>query len=591
MPGEDEFAPTQAEHASDATTQAAPSASRDSNPVILPAQAYDFGELIGRGGMGEVVSARDRRIGRDVAVKRMRAANPTDDAVVRFLREARIQARLDHPAMVPVHELGVDADGRPYFTMKRLAGTTLAQRIADGMNQTKLLRAFADVCLAIQFAHERGVVHRDLKPANIMMGDYHDVYVLDWGIARMMADAIDAPTDRIETLENQTQAGAVLGTPGYMAPEQIRGEGAGPASDVYALGAVLFEILTGESLHPPGLPGLAAALDQPQQSPRARKPDRDIAPELDAACLGALMEFPADRPTARELGERVQNYLDGDRDVARRKELADEELATARAAFDSGDPERRAVAIRSAGRALALDPQSAVAAELVATLMVEPTRELPKQLASKLLEGDRSEVKRRARISMGAMTSVLAVLIVLPWMQIRNWTTFVITLAILIGSIPLIWFSSRRDRESPLPVFLITAMISIAFTRVVGSFMLTPVIATGCLFALSVSSWIQRRSYLIYGWVVVVTMLPLVLERIGAFHVTTILTDGNLCSTSPIFTGRGWPDAVALVVSNFVLLIGMAKYSLETNRSITTARHELGTQAWHLSQLLPPPIK
>jgi eukaryotic-like serine/threonine-protein kinase len=580
-------APTQAENPSDAKTQAGPIASRDSNPVILPAQAYDFGELIGRGGMGEVVSAHDRRIGRDVAVKRMRAANPTEDAVVRFLREARIQARLDHPAMVPVHELGVDADGRPYFTMKRLAGTTLAQRISERMNQTKLLRAFADVCLAIQFAHERGVVHRDLKPANIMMGDYHDVYVLDWGIARMTTDLIE---DRISDTDGdyaQTQAGAVLGTPGYMAPEQIQGQVAGPSSDVYALGAVLFEILTGEPLHPPGAAALTRTLAAPQQSPVERAPDRDIAPELDAACLGALMEFPDDRPTARELGERVQNYLDGDRDVARRKELAEHELALARAAFASGDPEQRATAIRGAGRALALDATSQAAAELVATLMVEPSKELPKQLAAQLLEGDRAEVKRRARISMGAMISVLAVLVVVPWMQIRSWTTLGITLAVLVGSIPLIWFSSRRNQEGPVPVILITGIVTIAFTRVVGTFMLTPVITTGCLFAMSVNSWLQARPYLVYGWVVVVTAVPLALERIGVFQVTTNLSEGGLCATSPIFAGQGWPDAVALVVSNFVLLLGMAKYSLETNRSITVARHELGTQAWHLSQLLP----
>jgi len=102
----------------------------DSRPVVLPAPGYDVGELIGRGGMGEVVSAHDRRIDRDVAIKRMRDRSPSDATVTRFLREARIQARLDHPAIVPVHELGVDAEGRPFFTMKRLSGVTLAVLLA-----------------------------------------------------------------------------------------------------------------------------------------------------------------------------------------------------------------------------------------------------------------------------------------------------------------------------------------------------------------------------------------------------------------------------------------------------------------------------
>ena len=156
--------------------------------VSLPDPGYQIGELIGRGGMGEVVVAQDQRIGREVAVKRIRAQKPSHDAVERFLREARIQARLDHPAIVPVYELGTDAVGLPYFTMKRLTGVTLGKRLTDKAPIQPLLRAFADVCLAIQLAHTRGVVHRDLKPSNIMLGDYGEVYVLDWGVARVISD-------------------------------------------------------------------------------------------------------------------------------------------------------------------------------------------------------------------------------------------------------------------------------------------------------------------------------------------------------------------------------------------------------------------
>ncbi|MBA2538972.1 MAG: serine/threonine protein kinase, partial [Deltaproteobacteria bacterium] len=165
---------------------------------------YAMGEVIGRGGMGEVSLALDRKIGRDVAIKRLRADAPTEDDVARFMREARIQARLDHPAIVPVYELGKDQAGKPYFTMKRLAGTTLTDMLSSPTaTRQRLLRAFADVCRAIDFAHTRGVVHRDLKPGNIVLGEFGDVYVLDWGVARVLEDAVIAAD--IETLEGSSQ--------------------------------------------------------------------------------------------------------------------------------------------------------------------------------------------------------------------------------------------------------------------------------------------------------------------------------------------------------------------------------------------------
>jgi serine/threonine-protein kinase len=592
MPGDDDASNAATEIDATSVAPTEPRASRDSKPVVLPQPGYDMGTLIGRGGMGEVMSAHDRRIGRDVAIKRMHAANPSDEAVVRFLREARIQARLDHPAIVPVHELGVDGDGRPFFTMKRLAGVTLAQRISEGWPVTRLLRAFVDVCLAIEFAHKRGVVHRDLKPANIMMGDYGEVYVLDWGIARLTSDSVETPADTagIDTLDAGTKTGELLGTPGYMAPEQIRGQ-AGPESDVYALGSVLFEILTGEPLHRRGTAGIASTLQTPQQSPHERVPDEDIAPELDQACVAALAESPDQRPCARALGERVQKYLDGDRDMERRRALAVGELAVARAAFDSRDPEQRATAMRTAGRALALDPSSRAAAELVASLMVEPTKAMPKELQVELAQTDMTEARQRARISAGALISVLSVLVVLPWLEIRNWLTLSITLGVLVGTVGFVWYSSRKAYVGAARVLIVTAAVSIAFTRVVGSFMLTPVITAGCLFAMCVNPWLQARRLVVYAWVLVVMALPLVLEYLGVFRVSANLADGGMCAVSPIFRDQGWPDAVALIVANFALLIAMASFAIATNRAITEARHELRAQAWHLGQLLPTKIR
>ncbi len=270
---------------------------------------YRPGGVIGRGGMGEVVSARDEQIGRSVAIKRMRGHDAPPEAVARFLREARIQGRLEHPAIVPVHELH-DTGDEPFFVMKQLAGTTLADVIAERPRNV-LLRAFVEVCLAIEFAHTRGVIHRDLKPANIMLGDFGEVYVLDWGIARVAGEeALRSNFADVDTLEGgATEAGTVLGTPGYMSPEQIRGDAdLDGRSDVYALGCILFEILAGKPLHPRGQAGLASALVGSDERPSRHA---DVPPELDAVCVTATAVAREARfASARALADAVQRYLD-----------------------------------------------------------------------------------------------------------------------------------------------------------------------------------------------------------------------------------------------------------------------------------------
>src|SRR5512143_50178 len=221
-------APTSAD-TSQPIGEAATSAS--GSPVSRAASAalpprYALGLQLGAGGMGEVLLARDDQIGRDVAIKRMRV-EATPVAVTRFLREAKIQGRLEHPSIVPVHELASDAAGRPFFVMKRLTGTTLAAILKEAsVSRQKLLRAFADVCLAVEFAHRRGVIHRDRKPDNIMLGDFGEVYVLDWGVAH-----VDSESDSLHDggavaagEDGATEVGAILGTPGYIAPELVRGD-------------------------------------------------------------------------------------------------------------------------------------------------------------------------------------------------------------------------------------------------------------------------------------------------------------------------------------------------------------------------------
>jgi serine/threonine protein kinase len=189
--------------------------------AVTERDRYRLGDTIGKGGMGEVVLAAIGRSERDVAIKRMRsAASRATEDEARFLREAKIQARLDHPAIVPVHELGTDDDGRPYFVMKRLAGTTLAERArrrrADAASACCARSSTS--ASAVEFAHAAASIHRDLKPANIMLGDYGEVYVLDWGVARVIGERGRGRRLASRSSDADPDRRRCSARPGYMAP-------------------------------------------------------------------------------------------------------------------------------------------------------------------------------------------------------------------------------------------------------------------------------------------------------------------------------------------------------------------------------------
>ncbi len=556
----------------------------------LPDPGYQLGELIGHGGMGEVLVAQDQRIGREVAVKRIRAREPSHDAVARFLREARIQARLDHPAIVPVYELGTDGDGRPYFTMKRLAGITLAKRLSQGVAVQPMLRAFVDVCLAIQLAHTRGVVHRDLKPSNIMLGDYGEVYVLDWGVARVLTDTRRAPdSESSEHDEEGTTAGAILGTPGYMSPEQVRGEEAGTKADIYALGAILFELLAGEPLHPRGEAALGSTLSKPQEAPARRTSARSIPPELDSVCFDSLAEDPAARPTARELADRVQAYLDGDRDLERRRALAAEQIAAARTALDSGAKDARATAMQCAGRALALDPESNDAASLVSTLLLEPPdpADLPADLHDYVTDEEKRFNSARSGQAAYAYLGLFVFWIAIPFLEVKSWVTLLSFYGLIVVGALVSWRNARRGTSNLVVTVTVTTLVMLMFTRVSGPFILTPIVICACLMQLAATRSFNKRLWLMLTWTIAAVMLPFVLEWTGVIHSTYAVTSGFVVSTSDVFDMRHSIDEVVLVCANLVFIVAAALVAVYLNRRRFAAERQLQVQAWHLRQLLP----
>jgi serine/threonine-protein kinase len=339
---------------------------------------YQIAGEIARGGVGVVLKGRDADLGREVAIKTLRAEYASRPAMVRRLvEEAQIGGQLQHPGVLPVYEMGLDANLRPYFTMKLVRGRTLAALLHaydDDLARTaqerhRLLSIFDQVCQTVAYAHARGVIHRDLKPANVMVGAFGEVQVVDWGLAKVLsrAAASDVPAagelqpgtgeGEVATVRNgepgaQSVAGSVLGTPAYMAPEQARGEveKQDERCDVFALGAILYEILT---LRPPYIGTGAEVLRQATEGRIAEAlvhldtcaADGELV-QIACTCLTPARE---DRPRdAGIVARAISAYLAAAEERARRAQV---EAATVRARADA---ERRARRLTMAVGALAL---------------------------------------------------------------------------------------------------------------------------------------------------------------------------------------------------------------------------------------------
>lgn len=331
------------------TLQALPMAGEGSGNAHKPTRhhnrvtrdRYILGRELGSGGGGQVLRAFDRAIGRTVAMKILnnnREGKPhSPQTLQRFIAEAQTAGQLEHPNIIPIYDMGVLADGRLYYTMKEVRRHSLREVLRGLRRHDELLREeyqlsrllgiFLQVCQAMHFAHVRGVVHRDLKPDNIMLGDFGEVLVTDWGLARVMGREV--VTDFSLQGGEKSRPGQTLGTPAYMPPEQARGDLArvDEKSDVYALGAILYEILT---LEPPFVAEtpfevMLKVVDEPLVPPRRRSPEREISEEIEVICLRAMAGDKEQRyASARELRQCIEEYLDGvrSREAERRNRLA-----------------------------------------------------------------------------------------------------------------------------------------------------------------------------------------------------------------------------------------------------------------------------
>jgi serine/threonine-protein kinase len=581
--------------------------------LALIANRYRVQRRIGKGGMGEVMLARDEMLGRDVAIKRMRAANPSERAIQRFLREATVQGRLEHPSIVPVHEIGRDSDGLPFFVMKKLTGESLAELVGEGakLPVQRVLRAFVEVCHAVELAHQRGVVHRDLKPDNIMIGDLGEVYVVDWGVSKIVGEEDGDFADiGSGSGEHATGTGVAIGTPGYMAPEQVRGASdLDGRADVYTLGCLLFEILASEPLHPRGHEGLQSALAGPDARPSLRAPDRSIAPELDALCVHATHLSREDRvQTARELGERVQRYLDGDRDLALRRQLARAHFDKAREAFESRerrsvrdllamrnegettiDEQSRRVAMREAAAALALDPKLAGAAELVGRLMLEPPRETPREVQQEIAAEDVRSARAIARAGIWAVAGGLAMCPLMWWIA-PSGTSWVPVLAVLLAIDLLV---AMHAMKSPMPrpglVAIANTIIVISVARMYSPLLIAPGIAASLAMAMVLT---PRFSWLGSAWAIAVLMIgailgPLALEQFDVLSETMRITSEGAVFHGPAIGSHAASTMGVYAFYSGALIAGACIAAAAMRDRQRRAHYRLVVQAWQLRQLVP----
>jgi serine/threonine-protein kinase len=565
--------------------------------------------------MGEVVLNLDHRIGRHVARKTLLREASTVRATALFVREVRVQGQLEHPSVVPVYDFGVGPNGAPYFTMKRVRGETLGhilERLADGdadyvarFSRHKLLAAFRQVCLAVEYAHTRGVVHRDLKPSNIMLGDFGEVYVLDWGLAKLRSDstvlsapsgADDRPSGPLDA--ERTSADDLVGTPAYMAPEQF-GRAAhdfDTRQDVFALGAVLYEVLTLGRYRPGAtfatlVHTLLREADRPAP-PRPSEVAPHVAPELDDVCVRALASDPKARlGSAATIAEVIDRYLEGDRDLGARKALADSLLTSARARIARGgrDAAARVDAMREAIKALALTPDDVETQRFLLSLVVDGSGKLPPDAEHEFEVHDFELDATALRMSILGLSSwflalPLAIAIgVLSWLPVAAMVA--LTLMTIVYIQLLIRWRSRATRHMLTMAGLLATTLALSSCWL-GPFVLAPVATTAIAMLFASRCKARERLPLIVLWGTAV-LAPFALELLHVLPPAYTFRAGEVVLHARALALPEGLTTAALAYTSLTFMVLPMIFVGQLRDKQRSGDRKLFVQAWHLRQLFP----
>ena len=596
------------------------------------AERYQEIEMLAVGGMGEVHLVRDDFLGRQVALKTLRYDFADSSfARVQFEQEFKLQARLEHPSIVPVYDIGVTADGRTYFTMKKVRGTTLHQ-ILEGVRagdpalvaaypRRRLVDAVARATLAVDYAHVVGVVHRDLKPANIMLGDFGEVYVLDWGIAldTWYGAGIDPePTEPapvpVEGGEPDADVSIAaqglasmhssqqIGTPGYASPEQISGavSRVGVGSDVWSLGAILYEALAGIAFVTGDTPAerILSTVDAGDPRPSLRASTRDVPPELDAICTRALAAEPSERfPTAHELYMALQRYLDGERDLELRAELAQAHVAKAHQAVeralsveDESALAERARAMKEIGRSLALDPDNSDALRVLVRLLNERPRHVPPQVRAEFDKGANELVRRGFQLGTFCYLSWIFCVPALWWMGIEDPWPLVLFMMITLFAGAYAFVGGREKVVTPRRQYglLILTSLSLAVaSRAFGSVVLVPTAIAVNMLSFSMSESKKRRVAFVIVGLSVGIVAPMLLEQWGVLSPSYAFTRDSIRILANVVHFERGPTLTVLVLANVAIISVAAAWGGICRDELNKRDLELLLRKWHLDQLLP----
>jgi eukaryotic-like serine/threonine-protein kinase len=569
---------------------------------------YEQGALLGEGGMGEVRECRDRILDRDVGLKLVRRDRRSTDLDARFVREALVQAQLEHPGVVPVYELGRTEAGRAFFTMRKIAGLTLDEILAkkkkgdasvDGFTRHRLLTAFAQVCLTVDYAHSRGVLHRDLKPGNVMFGDFGEVYVLDWGLAKITSRVNDelevtGPTRpgsvRTKAADAETVAGATLGTPAYMAPEQIDGARLDARADVFALGCILFEILTLESLFDEA--AIAARFGKKKIAwdarPSVRASDGHVPPEFDRVCVRATAAQKEKRyASARSLHDEVEAWLGGERDLELRRDKAKALLDRAESTRIS-DPDG---ALHDVNRALGLSPGDPRGLVLLVQLLEETPGALERGRSEAVSEG----IERlRRQQPLGALLFTAGWVTIYPALMavrgIRSVPLAILPLAAWLLTAAAMLVDHRQKTQEKVIYPTVLAAIALACTSAVfGPFLMVPAYT---LAVIANTVLVAARSVRVFSIVLgcFAVVVPAILAWTGVHDVyhftesTSFLVSPSIRSMHPENIGP------MLVLVHVLMAVGSCLFASRFRDEIERARQASVLAVWHLARLLPAEI-
>lgn len=602
------------------TIKATPSSAPDAPGLAQSALGTEklvLGKLLGKGGMGQVIECRDAQLDRSLALKVAFSRKPED--LERFVREARVQGQLQHPSIVPVHQLAEATDGTPFFTMKRVQGVTLHDAVelhrrgepeAQKFPRRRLLNAFQQVVLAVEYAHAHGVLHRDLKPANVMMGEFGEVYVLDWGLAKKL-DGGDSSGEHpaVGTADpsqwpgsangsTPTVAGSLLGTPGYMAPEQVTGGAASVQSDVFALGSILFELLTLQRLVPGAtVPEvLVRTRDGFDARPLKRAPAAEIAPELDLVVAKACAMKAEERfGSARELHEAVERVLAGERDHELRGQMADAhaskaaELATNALEMHGDTLPMRKDAMQQIGRALVLEPNHPKALETMMRLLSTPPRQTPPEVAAEIEAQVLKGTRTAARVGAIGYGMLFLFMPMLVWMGVRDWTHVAVHYGLLIAAVGACTWVARNPKVNPtyalLGLLFSGAMIA-SVSMVMSPFLIVPAFAVANTVAFVLFLRRNMRWFaVLFGLASV--LIPVALWGLGLMPAPIRFTGEGMLIVPLMVDLNPVPTLTVLIVS-FVSTIVIAGFAVGRMRdSLAEAEERMVFHTWNLKQLLP----